>query len=148
MVRVYLARDLAAMGRIEEAEAELRRTLKIHSDLSQAQLSLSRVLVSKGELKEASALLKEVETDPTLREEVTLLSADLSAKRGDPEAAVKTLQTYLSQSPLSAPAHFALASVLADQGKTEDAERHLRTAEMLDPTRKQQKFPSDPGKIE
>ena len=78
MVRVYLARDLAAMGRTEEAEAELRRTLKIHSDLSQAQLSLSRVLVSKGELEEASALLKEVETDPTLREEVTLLSADIS----------------------------------------------------------------------
>jgi tetratricopeptide (TPR) repeat protein len=148
MVKVYLARNLAALGRTEEAEAELRRTLKIHPDLSQAQLSLGRLLVAKGELEEASSFLKELEKDPKLREQVSLLSAEISAKRGDPGAAVKTLQTYLSQSPLSASAHFALASLLADQGRTEDSERHLRTAGMLDPTRKQQKFPSDPGKIE
>jgi tetratricopeptide (TPR) repeat protein len=116
------------MGRMEEAETQLREALQIDPNLAQGHNNLGRVLLQKGEVDEATAeFQKVVEIQPDYADGHNNLGVVLLQKDAVEEA-MSEFQKALEIKPDYAEAHNNLGDVLLQKGGTDEAIAHFQKA--------------------
>ena len=143
-LRVSLASALLEAGRVEPAEEEARRGLELANGsptAGDAEVVLARAALARHEPDAAVLALREairIETAAAVRgtpdPEPWRLLADVQADRGDPDAAVRTLDDLARLAPEDAAAgHRELGRREMEAGAPGRAEGHLLRAAALDP---------------
>jgi Flp pilus assembly protein TadD len=131
--RGTLAAALAAGRMLPEAESEMREMLKLDPENGRALGMLADILAQQGRLDEAMPLARRAtELDPN-DAAARLVLGTMLAQRGDLPQAARELAAAVRLSRNSR-AHMALGFVLADLGRTNEAELHLKKALELDPS--------------
>ena len=133
LAHANLGEILNGLGRVEQAEAHLRRAIALNPQARHAQLNLSKVLYKQGQYEAAlDAARIAVEQDPEHAKAHLNLGAVLY-KQGQYEAALDAARIAVEQDPEYAKAHANLGAILNGLGRIEEAETHLRRALALDP---------------
>ena len=128
-----LAADLEAAGEFAEAAEALRAVLQAEPPTAQVVFMLAELLYRAGDLTAArERYYAAVELDPDHLEARASLGCVL-AELHEHELAIAALEGVLRQQPDYADAHWHLAGVLDQVGRTDDAARHLRTFIALAP---------------
>lgn len=143
-LRVSLAEALAALGRLEPAEAEARRALELGRDgpaAVEASVLLGRIASQRHRTEQAVLSYRQairVETALTEAGEPPdpipwrLLAAEYVGA-GDEDSAVKTLEDLASRRPGDGTGFRELGRAYLERREPGRAERHLRRAVQLDP---------------
>lgn len=133
LVRVYHARALIALGRLEEAQRDLERVLKGPTRLPDASLELAKLLAHKQQFREAIEVVQPALAVATFKEESTLLEASWRHQIGDLNGAIARLEELLKSHGYRVPTHFTLADYLMEAGDYREAERKLRSGLEMQP---------------
>jgi tetratricopeptide (TPR) repeat protein len=121
-------------SRWPQAEEQFRAEAKLQPGNAEAAYRLGEALLQQGKSRDAR---KELEHSDRLRPQMpeTLYAlGKAAALDGDVAAAEKAWGRLLSiekEGPLAAQAHFGLAGMYRKQGKTEEAEQHMREFQKL-----------------
>jgi len=122
-----------SLGRLEEAVACFRKSLRINPDFAGAHTNLSSVLAAKGDLDGAIAELRTaLRLQPDHADAHNNLGIALGDK-GDLDGAIAELRTALRLQPDRADAHINLGNALRAKGDLEGAIAEWRTAVRLQP---------------
>jgi len=128
-----LAADLEATGEFAQAAEAIRAVLQAEPPTAQAVFMLAELLYRAGDLTAArERYYAAVELDADHLEARASLGCVL-AELHEHELAIAALEGVLRQQPDYADAHWHLAGVLEQVGRTDDAIRHLRTFLALAP---------------
>lgn len=128
-----MAADLEAAGELEPATEALRALLQAGGPSARVTFMLAELLYRVGDLTASrERYYAAIELDPDHLEARTGLGCVL-AELGDHELAEAALDGVLRQQPDYADAHWHMAGILDDVGRTFDAARHLRTFVALAP---------------
>ena len=124
---------LAQTGRIDEAVAQLRKSLEADPSFAPAHTNLGRILASRGKIDEAESHLREsVAADPSSVAAHNNLGCVL-ANRGQTDEALAHFRESLKIDPLCAEAYAGLGNALAKIGKTDEAAVNFQKALRLKP---------------
>jgi tetratricopeptide (TPR) repeat protein len=124
---------LQEQGRLEEAEAEFRKAIKIHPNDAFSRNGLGTVLGIQGRLEEAKPeFLKAIELDPKFAGAHNNLGNVLGNQGRLEEAKAEYLKA-IKLDPKFAPAHHHLGKLLGNQGRLEEAKAEFLKAIKLDP---------------
>ncbi len=121
IARVQLAEVLAAVGRHDEAEAQLERTLELHPDFLGTVNPLASLLLRRGvPAHEVVGHIHDrvAEVTPSIR----FVLAVALHERGAAVEAERELEGLLAVQPTNGHARVALAEALLSQGRLADAE--------------------------
>lgn len=130
---VQRARQLAALGRLEEAHKVLREVLA-HKPLDlEARLLQAQLLLQSGKLQEAQREYAELEKYFPDAARVKLGIADLKHRKGDKEGALEAVDDAIALAPQSADAHHDRGYLLAQVGKLSLARESFLAALDRDP---------------
>jgi len=128
-----LAADLEAAGEFAEAAEAIRAVLQAEPPTAQVVFMLAELLYRAGDLTAArERYYAAVELDADHLEARASLGCVL-AELHEHELAIAALEGVLRQQPDYADAHWHIAGVLDQVGRTDDAARHLRTFLALAP---------------
>ncbi|MBU6221549.1 MAG: tetratricopeptide repeat protein [Planctomycetes bacterium] len=128
-----LAADLEAAGEFAEAAEAIRAVLQAEPPTAQVVFMLAELLYRAGDLTAArERYYAAVELDADHLEARASLGCVL-AELHEHELAIAALEGVLRQQPDYADAHWHMAGVLDQVGRTDDAARHLRTFLTLAP---------------
>lgn len=133
-LRLLAGQALRQLGRMAEAEEQLRQVRQSPEFSPQATGELVEVLAQQGKYKEAAALLGEAVKAggaPTLPG--LLRWASLLLRAGEEEKAVEVLEEALTRDPNFTDALVLRAAVAARKGKADEAEHFYRRALAVDP---------------
>ena len=120
-------------GKPDLAIPHFRQALRLNPDYPKAKIRLSNILRQRGELGEATALLRDVvRLQPNLAEARNSLGICL-AKQDRVEDAQRHLEYAVRLEPDFIQAHSNLGNVLTQRGEFLRAEEHYRTALRLAP---------------
>jgi tetratricopeptide (TPR) repeat protein len=132
----YLGLSLVALERVEEAEAVYRRALAVGPGTVEPCLFFGLLLEESNRLAELEDLVRAAERHGVRREEIAVLHAKLLKRRGDPEAALRVLESGTGAHAVNATLHAQLRGEISDRlGATDEAFRafsemnRLRAAE-------------------
>lgn len=115
----------------EYQEEEDEETGEVHSESVGSCMQSARILADKGMYDEALQwALKARELDRTAPEPL-YLAALIRSETGNEKEAAASLRSALFLDPDFIMAHYALGSLALKSARREDAERHLRNAEVL-----------------
>ncbi len=121
-----LAADLEAAGEYAEAAEALRAALQASPPTAHIAFMLAELLYRAGDLTAArERYYAAIELDADHLEARANLGCVL-AELGEPELALAALEGVVRQQPDYADAHWHMAGVLRDLGRTPDERRHLR----------------------
>jgi tetratricopeptide (TPR) repeat protein len=125
---------IAAMqGRLESAEASLRRALMLRPDLPQANINMARLLMMKNRLEEARPYLQSyVKLQPKVLDGYYQLG-HLCEALGDEAAAEQVYRDALLLEEKSAGVHIGLGRVLRARGEHDEARAQCERALQLQP---------------
>jgi len=128
-----LADDLEAAGEFAEAAEALRAVLQAQGPAATVMFALAELLYRAGDLTAArERYYATIEIDPEhLRARASL--GCVLAELGEHELALAALEGVLRQEPDYADAHWHIAGVLHDVGRSRDARHHLDTFLTLAP---------------
>lgn len=118
---VERARALQATGATERAEEALRAALASYPGCGSARLELVRLLADHGRLEEARAELDALVAAAPKEPAVIVLEARLLEAAGSPEQALARLQGALEEEIGTVPLRLALARLLIDADRAEEA---------------------------
>jgi tetratricopeptide (TPR) repeat protein len=128
-----LAADLEAAGEFAEAAEAIRAVLQAEPPTAQVVFMLAELLYRAGDLTAArERYYAAVELDADHLEARASLGCVL-AELHEHELAIAALEGVLRQQPDYADAHWHMAGVLDQVGRTDDAAHHLRTFLALAP---------------
>jgi Flp pilus assembly protein TadD len=128
-LRLYLPMRLFTIGKVDEAERECQRSLKMLQGDPWLLLLQADIHGRRGRLEAATALLDQLAHDYPEMAEVFMVRASLHLNAGQPAEAVQWFQFALTiPGPHHARALYDLGLALARSGKTEEAERTLKQA--------------------
>ena len=128
-----LAADLEAAGEFVEAAEALRAALQAGGPVAQTSFMLAELLYRAGDLTAArERYYAAIELDADHLEARTSLGCVL-AELDEHELALAALEGVLRQQPDYADAHWHMAGVLDELGRTSESRRHLRTFLTLAP---------------
>jgi tetratricopeptide (TPR) repeat protein len=128
-----LADDLEAAGEFAEAAEALRAVLQAQGPSSTVMFMLAELLYRAGDLTAArERYYATIEIDPEHVRARASLGCVL-AELGEHELALAALEGVLRQEPDYADAHWHIAGVLHDIGRSRDARHHLATFLTLAP---------------
>ncbi len=128
-----IAAELEAAGQFVEAGEALRAALQAEGPTSHICFMLAELLYRSGDLTAArERYFMAIELDASHLEARTNLGCVL-AELGEHELAIAALEGVLSQQPDYAEAHWHLAGVLEDTGRSTEAKRHWQTFLVLAP---------------
>jgi tetratricopeptide (TPR) repeat protein len=133
IVSLFLGRALKALGRVDEAEAELRQAIRLEADVSEAWLDLAHIYYSKGEYGTAIEILNEAfeqyPNDPTLHG----LCGTCFHRLGDYSAETEQWKIIHKIQPESYFAIWNCAYSLLIQEKTSEAKEYVELAGSMKP---------------
>jgi hypothetical protein len=133
MVHDLLGCNLATKGRLPEAIAELRESLRINPAFDNASMTLGLLLYKTGDLAGAADAFRHcLEVDPHYGAARLFLGFVL-AKQGRLDEALVQFHALIQALPDFAQAHVGLGQVLAIQGHIPEGIAELQTALRLDP---------------
>lgn len=128
---VQQGKCLADLGRLEEAEAVLRRAIRVRD--AAAEYNLGTVLDRLGRSDEARAHYeKAIAIDPFHARALNNLGVWLD-RRGQSDSGIKTLERAIQADPENVEAYSNLGSALIGAGRPGDALRVLETAVAMAP---------------
>jgi len=133
-LHLELGQVYAMTSRWPQAEEQFRAEAKLQPGNAEAAYRLGEALLQQGKARDAR---KELERSDRLQPQMpeTLYAlGKAAALEGDVAAAEKAWGRLLSiekEGPLAAQAHFGLAGMYRKQGKTEEAEQHMREFQKL-----------------
>jgi len=128
-----LAADLEAAGEFAEAAEALRAVLQAEAPTAQVVFMLAELLYRAGDLTAArERYYAAVELDADHLEARASLGCVL-AELGEHELALAALEGVLRQQPDYADAHWHMAGLLEEVGRSKEARSHLRTFLTLAP---------------
>jgi tetratricopeptide (TPR) repeat protein len=133
--RLALGRTLAAAGRFDMAEQAFQDTVAAIPMSAQSYFELGRLYDSQGRNDEAAeAFVAAAATRPVLGEErVYELMARARVAATDFDGAVEAFARRVHVSPNYAPAHRALAEMLLQLGRDDEALAELTAVALIDP---------------
>lgn len=137
MVRVYRARSLTFLGRLDEAEEDLRRATVAQPDLGDAWLELAKLQASRSELALAIVSAEKARLDPVLLEETTLLMAEWKKQQGQLPEAIAELRALATSHSYRVETHLTLGRYLLEAGQFAEAEQRIRKGLEMQPTNAQ-----------
>ena len=120
------------LGLLEEGVAALRSALARRPDWAEARFNLGSLLRRQGDLDAAEAELREALALRRSGGEIVVALASLLEERGEVPAAQRLLRSHLGESSWVA-GHLALARILAEEGRADEALIEIRAALTLDP---------------
>jgi tetratricopeptide (TPR) repeat protein len=124
---------LARRGRQDESRAAFGRALEMEPGNALARALLAQSLLQEGKLKDARAELERARTDDPEAGLVFVRLSEEALYRQDIGAAQEFARRGVAILPFSAPAHYQLGRVYAEQGRVSSAESQFRQAVTLDP---------------
>ena len=133
VVSLFLGRALKALGRLDEAEAELRRAIRLDADVSEAWLDLANIYYSKREFGEAVEILNEALTQYPLDAPLRGLCATCFRKLGDFSAETEQWISLHNMQPDSYFAIWNCAYSLLIQGRADEAKEYVELAGSMQP---------------
>jgi len=108
------------LGRIDEAFADFSRAIQLDPNLAVAYEGRARVHEKRGELPKAiEDYTAAYRVQPS--RETAMFLADLHARAGQPEAAIRLYRRLISEKPDELPARAELARLLAESGQVDEA---------------------------
>jgi tetratricopeptide (TPR) repeat protein len=116
--RLMRTEALARMGEGDKAEAELNQVLAINPNIEEAQLQLARLYVAKKQFTQAEQILEKWQNSDA-RAFIDLVG--LKMVEGKSADAIQILSRQLSAHPKNEALRFALANVLLDAGRYDEA---------------------------
>jgi len=114
-------------GRSDVCESLLREALKLNAENPVCNLSLAQLFVDSGRLDEAVALLKSMMERVILYDQSLVMLADVYTIKGDQESAINLLSSGLLMPALKKASAERLVSILASQGRDEEAAYLVKT---------------------
>ena len=120
-------------GRLDEAEAELRKAVTADPKATSARRNLALALIRKGDTDGA---IEELNAAAAIDPNDVWIHVDLGnayLSKGRAETAARSLEQAVALDPELAQARFSLANALIGLGRWGDARPHLETALRLDP---------------
>lgn len=114
-------------GRSGVCESLLRKAIKLNADNPVCNLSLAQLFVDSGRLDEAVALLKSMMDRTILYDQSLVMLADVYTVKGDQESAINLLSSGLLLPALKKASAERLVSILAFQGRDEEAAYLVKT---------------------
>lgn len=124
---------LAEQGKLSEAIAHYRETVRLMPYYSPGYNNLGLALMEQGKLQDAAASFRNAlqidQNNPKFHNNIGIALA----KQGRTEEAVSHFQEALGIKPDHSGAHYNFANVLKAQGKTAEAMLHFRKAVSIDP---------------
>jgi tetratricopeptide (TPR) repeat protein len=131
--RFNFATALIGLNRYAEAQASLRKAIKLDAGLAEAHNNLANLLIQTGRLTEAVECLRiAVRTRPDYAEAHSNLGGALLLLQHNEEA-VASFETALSLRPDMAELHYNLGDALNKLDRVDDAENCCREAVRLKP---------------
>jgi tetratricopeptide (TPR) repeat protein len=133
VVSLFLGRALKALGRLSEAESELRRAIRLDADVSEAWLDLANIYFSKREFGVALKILKEALEQYPMDAPLRGLCASCYRKLGDYSA---EFEQWISLYNIQPDSYFAIwncAHSLLVQGNVSDAKMYIELAGSMKP---------------
>jgi len=133
-LHLELGHVYASTSRWPLAEGQFRAETKLQPGNAEAEYRLGDALLQQGKAKEAKAELERSDRLLPQMPETLYALGKADALEGDSVAAEKTWMTLLSiekEGELAAQAHFGLAGLYRKQGKTAEAEAHMREFQRL-----------------
>jgi tetratricopeptide (TPR) repeat protein len=131
--RSNLGSALLKEGSVDEAIAQLKRSVEIDPDYQFGHYNLAAALVQKGEPDEAIPHLRTVlKANPNHAKAYYTLGNALS-KKGQTDEAVNSYKRTLQLEPDFPDAHTNLANLLLEKGEFDEAVMHYRAALKLQP---------------
>lgn len=128
-----LGNALMALGRLDEAEASYRRTLRIRPNDADAHFNLGNIFRSLGRLDETEASYRRaLQLRPDYAEAHGNLG-NILLEQGRVDEAEASYRRALQLKPDYAVAHYNLGSLLQDLGRLSEAEASYRCALQLRP---------------
>jgi tetratricopeptide (TPR) repeat protein len=127
------SKALYFLGRGEEAEVLLRRTLRLHPGSGEAALFLARILREQGRDEEARRITETLLQNNPQDIRALRLASDLAAQRGDMEDAAALLDRAVEASAETALVFVDRARIRWTAGNGGGALEDLRRAELLLP---------------
>ena len=98
-LRRHLAPQLIGLGRLAEAEAELKAAAKLAPAAAEIKLALARCFDRQGKASQAIVVLEDLAGGDSAPAEGRVLLAKLLLRRGDVQAAVSHYQRALESDP-------------------------------------------------
>jgi len=132
-INVYLGRWLRDRGRLDEAEACLRRVLSVAPESRPAHDVLGDVLFRKGAYEEAASHFATVARKKPADALSRYNLGECARKLGDPAGAERAYREALERDPALPPARYALGTLLCETGRCEEGLSELETAARLQP---------------
>ena len=123
---------LLKLYRLEEAEAAYAEAVALAPQDLDAQRSLAQLRFMMGDAKFARDLVAACAAHPQALG-LQVLLAEVVRNAGDLASAEVLLRDLIQRGPAIAPLHSALASVLLEAGRLQEAHAHARTAASLSP---------------
>jgi tetratricopeptide (TPR) repeat protein len=133
VISLFLGRALKALGRLDEAESELRRAIRLDADVSEAWLDLANIYYSKKEYGTAIEILKEALTEFPMDTSLHGLCASCYHRLGDYSAESKHWITLLGEQPKSFFAIWNCAYSLLIQKRPNEAKEYIDLAGSMKP---------------
>lgn len=127
-VRIHLADELAASGRLEEAVAWYRRAVEAESDSIEAIVKLGQSLAGTGKGEEAVSLLERASSERRASADLPYNLGVLHTMAGRVEEAERCFREALERRPGHLEARENLAGVLCSLGKFEEGISQFRLA--------------------
>jgi spermidine synthase len=127
-----LSRAAAAMGRLPDAEAQLRRLASDPNNVP-AKLALSRVLASQGNADEAVRIPFSVVQADNRNVAALIQLASVLADMSDAERLAPVVARLMAEAPSDPWAHYYAATLFFLQNRPDEALREARATVALDP---------------
>lgn len=131
---VNLALELQRRGRLDEALALYAEAVRLDPEDIMAEVNRAAIYSDRGEYEAALGLLRRVQGHGRARRELPWIGgAEVLRRQKKYGEARSCLAQALAEEPACAAAFELLGRVAMEEGKEEEAERHLRRALEIDP---------------
>jgi Flp pilus assembly protein TadD len=133
IVSLFLGRALKALGRLDEAEVELKRAIRLDADVSEAWLDLAHIYYSKREYGLALEILNEALKQYPMDSSLHGLCGTCFHRLGDYSAETEEWQAIHKKQPNSYFAIWNCAYSLLIQERTQEAKKYVDLARSMKP---------------
>ncbi len=134
MIHSFLIDSLTRAGRFEEAEVVIGQILEQDPSYLKARMTLADLLSQRGDHRAAAAVLGGA-SEQAMRSDMDLqrrLALELY-RAGQPSAALLSIERVLEAEPEHVGGHYLRALILAELGRSEEAEAELRELQEASP---------------
>lgn len=128
-----LAEQAVACGRTEEAEEACRQALALDPRHLPAATTLANILLNRGELEPARAVLESLDTGGGAPPHVATALGAIAERQGRLDDAQRYLEAVTAAAPGAVMAHLCLARVYEHQGEAENARACLERGQRAAP---------------